>query len=101
MSVILNIKAKPSSRKSYIAIDNAGQLCVCLISAPDHGKANQELVKLLAKQLHITQQQITLLTGHTSRQKRICIVADEYPDTISIMKRLMPNVCLQQRTLFS
>jgi uncharacterized protein YggU (UPF0235/DUF167 family) len=37
------------------------------------GKANETLIEFLAETLGLPQRQITLLAGHTSRQKRLSL----------------------------
>jgi len=37
------------------------------------GKANRALIKFLAKQLSVSPSAVEILSGHTSRQKRVCV----------------------------
>ena len=68
MAIYIQITVIPRSGRQEIKIevkqDTAGLKCY-LKQTPEAGKANQELIKFLAKQLHITQQQITIVTGKT------------------------------------
>lgn len=76
MSLIVDIKVVPSSGKCICKRDRAGMLVCYLKSPPERGLANKELIKYLAKRLNITQQQITIIGGATSRKKRIAFDAD-------------------------
>lgn len=73
MSLVLDLKVVPQSGRAAFCLDKKGGLKCYLKSAPEGGKANEELVKLLAKALKIPQTHITILLGATSRTKRIKI----------------------------
>ena len=76
MALIIEVKAVPSSGKQECKTDKSGTIKCFLKSAPEAGKANAELIKFLSKKLKVAQNQITILTGTTSRKKRIKIEAD-------------------------
>jgi uncharacterized protein len=71
MALILDVKVVPSSGKQKAALDKSGKLKIYLKSPPEGGKANVELIKFLAKALSLTQADITILLGATSRNKRL------------------------------
>ena len=73
MSLIIDIKVVPRSGKSMCKKDKAGTFVCYLKSPPERGLANKELTKYIAKELNITQQQVTIIGGATSRKKRIRI----------------------------
>src|SRR5262249_6432744 len=52
---------------------HAGRLKVAVTQAPEKGKANQALVKLLAELLDIKRSQIALVAGETSHHKKFLI----------------------------
>lgn len=71
MSLVLEIKVIPSSGRQKIVLEQENLLKCYLKSAPEGGKANIELIKYLSKQLNITRNSITIISGATSRKKRI------------------------------
>lgn len=73
MAILLTIKVVPQSGRQEFTIDKSGRLKCYLKSAPEKNRANIELIKLIASQLGITNDQVTILTGHTARTKRIHI----------------------------
>jgi uncharacterized protein (TIGR00251 family) len=75
MALIIEIKVTPSSGRQLCKLDKSGTLKCFLKSPPEQGKANQELVKFLSKSLELAQDQVTILSGHTTRNKRIKIDA--------------------------
>lgn|SRR5437868_4996435 len=73
MALIVEIKVVPSSGRVEIKLDKNGTLKCWLKSAPEQGKANAELLKFLAKSLHVAQDKLLMMSGQTSRNKRIKI----------------------------
>jgi uncharacterized protein (TIGR00251 family) len=76
MPIQLDVKVVPSSGRVGLQMDKSGNFKCYLKSPPEKGKANQELIKLLAKLLHIGQENISIVSGLTSRKKRISIRMD-------------------------
>lgn len=77
IGVTLSVKVKPGASRNSIEKAPDGTLLVRLQARPVEGAANQALVKLLSNALGIRQRDITILSGHRARTKRIWI------DTIS------------------
>lgn len=77
-SLIIPIHALPKSSANRIdgwSIDAQGErwLKVRITSAPEDGKANKALITFLAKQWHIPKSALSLVSGETSRYKRLAI----------------------------
>jgi len=73
MALFIDVKVTPSSGRVTWALDARGGIKCYLKSPPEKGKANRELVSVLAKKLGIPQQDIVIVAGATSRKKRIKI----------------------------
>lgn len=71
--VILPVRAQAGARKNGIIGIHAGRLKVAVTQAPEKGKANDALRRVLASELDIKSSQVTLLSGETSAQKRFLI----------------------------
>lgn len=71
--IALPVRVQPRARKNAVVGTHAGCLKVAVTQAPEKGKANEAIVKVLADGLHIRKQQITLIGGATSRQKTFLI----------------------------
>lgn len=67
------VKVHPSAPKSEIAGFSDGILTVRVAAPPVENKANQELIELLSRALGVSQRSLTILKGHTSRNKLILI----------------------------
>ena len=71
--VILSIQAQPKARKNAITGVHAGRLKVAVTPAPEKGKANGAIIRLLADVLKISRSQIELISGETASAKRLLI----------------------------
>ncbi len=70
------VKVKPNSKSQNIKEEADGSLIVHLKSPPVDGKANDELIKLLAKQFDVPKSNIRIKSGLSSRQKLIEVDID-------------------------
>lgn len=71
MSETVVVRVKPGSRKGPLveAADN-GELTIYVQERAVEGKANEAVVKLLAKHLGVPRSRVALVSGATSRVKR-------------------------------
>lgn len=65
------VKVKPNSQRQAIAESEDGTLTVHLKSSPVDGKANQELIQLLAKTFNVPKSQVRIKSGLSSKIKLI------------------------------
>lgn len=68
---ILTVQVKPNSKRQDIQVADDGRLVVHLKSPPVDGKANVELIKLLAKKYGVPKSRITIKSGVSSRLKQV------------------------------
>lgn len=79
-----SVKVIPKSGRSELKrVGNA--LKAWLHSAPEDGKANEELVRILADKLSIKKSSVTIVTGKTSRNKVVDIVGVTVEDIEKIL----------------
>ncbi len=70
------VKVKPNSKQQKIEEQPDDTLTVYLKSPPVDGKANEELIKLLAEKFNVPKSHIKIKLGLSSRQKLIEIDTD-------------------------
>lgn len=70
---IIAVKVKPNSKQQKIISETDGSLIVYLKSPPVDGKANQELIELLAEKYDVPKSAITIKSGLGSKNKLIMI----------------------------
>jgi uncharacterized protein (TIGR00251 family) len=75
MALIIEVKVVPSAGRNQWKLEPNNRLKYYVKSAPEKGKANNELIMLLAKSLNLPSSAITILSGATSRLKRVKIDA--------------------------
>jgi uncharacterized protein (TIGR00251 family) len=68
-----SVKVKPNSKKQAIVEEEDGSLTVHLKSPPVDGKANQELIEILAKKFDVPKSNITIQMGLSGRKKLVNI----------------------------
>lgn len=71
MAFIFDVRVVPNSGKKGWTLDKSGNLKCYLKSPAEQDKANDELIKNLAKQLGIAQGMVSIVSGMQSRKKRI------------------------------
>jgi len=74
---ILRVKVTPKAKferiKKEMGADGAVLYKIYVTAAPENGKANKAVIKLLAKALNIAKSNLTITHGQTSRKKTIKI----------------------------
>jgi len=65
------VKVKPNSKKQEFKELADGTLAVHLKSPPVDGKANQELIELLADKFNVSKSQVRIKSGLSSKNKLI------------------------------
>lgn len=71
--IILTVKVIPKSSRNEIIGWEENSLRIRIAAVPEKGNANEALIAFLAKTLGIGKTHITLISGTTSRQKRLRI----------------------------
>jgi len=68
---IFRIKVKPNSKNIQVQLQEDGSLLIHLKSPPVDGKANKELITVLAEFLSVKKSQIVIKSGLTSKHKLV------------------------------
>lgn len=72
--MILAVRVIPRSPRSKIDGRRGDAILVRLAAPPVEGAANEALIELLSRKFHVPKRQITIVSGATSRDKRVEIV---------------------------
>lgn len=70
--VTIQLRITPNASTKAIIIEG-GRLLVKLTAPPVEGKANKGLIRFLAKRLGVPPSSISILRGHTSRDKVLLV----------------------------
>ncbi|MHC4877661.1 MAG: DUF167 domain-containing protein [Planctomycetota bacterium] len=71
--VVLPVQAQPRAKKNGVFGSHDGALKVQVTQAPEKGKANETLEKVIAKELGLRKSQVQLLAGATSTRKKFLL----------------------------
>jgi uncharacterized protein (TIGR00251 family) len=69
----IQVKVKPSARISVLTEESPGAWCAHLKSPPVDGKANEELIALVAKQFGCSKSAVSIKSGSSGRTKLVRI----------------------------
>jgi uncharacterized protein (TIGR00251 family) len=82
----IDIKVQPNAKRNEVVRFQNEVLHIKIAAPPVKGRANNELIGFLIKQLGISKNSITLEKGHTSRNKVISVTG---LDRNEVIKRLL------------
>lgn len=69
--IVINVRVVPRAGRSRLAGARGDALLARLQAPPVDGKANEELIDLLATALAVPARAVTIVAGERSRQKRV------------------------------
>ncbi|MBZ8181931.1 MAG: DUF167 domain-containing protein [Oscillatoria sp. PMC 1051.18] len=72
----IQVKVKPNSKNQKIESAADGSLTVRLKSPPRDGKANQELIELLAEKFSVRKCQVRIKSGLSAKNKLVEIESE-------------------------
>ncbi|KAF3361795.1 hypothetical protein PHSC3_001650 [Chlamydiales bacterium STE3] len=87
-SCYLSVKVIPNAPKNQIIGWEDDELKVKITTIPEKGKANDALVRFLAKSLQISPSCLNIVSGLTSRHKRLLINGVSSEQVFSLLKKL-------------
>ena len=70
---ILRVRVKPNARESLLQQQEDGSWLALIASPPVDGKANAELIALVAKQFGVRKAQVDIKSGASGRTKLVRI----------------------------
>ena len=85
ISATLSVRIQPRSSKNGVTRMEDGTLKIRLTAPPVDGAANEALVKFLSEALSVSKSQVEIVTGHTSREKRVKISGMSEADVIHLL----------------
>ena len=71
--VVFAVRVQQGGRRDAILGEHAGALKVSVCAAPDKGKANKAVLALLAEGLGVAKSAVSLVSGETSREKKVFV----------------------------
>lgn len=90
-AILLHIYVQPKASKSKIAGTHDGCLKLAVAAPPVDGKANEEIVKFLARLLGLPGRAISIHSGDKSRKKKVRIEA-AFADVLSRIENILADM---------
>ena len=89
----LFVRVTPNASRDEItdfiqSSDGENRLAIKVRAAPEKGKANKAVIKLLAKLIQVPKSSIAVTSGSTARQKTLRIIGDTNEIILSLEKLL-------------
>lgn len=69
--ILISVRVIPRSSRSCLAGTRGDALLARLVAPPVDGKANDELIDLIAAALGVSARAVSIVAGERSRQKRV------------------------------
>ncbi len=87
--VVLAIMVQPRASNNRLCGVQGDELKVRLTSPPVDGAANKLCGQFLAKLLGCSKSQVSLLSGHKSRHKRLLVTGVAYQQVVQVLEGLL------------
>ena len=71
--VVVSVKVQPNASRDRVVGEHGDQLKIAVTVAPEKGKANKVVIKVLSRLLGVKSSDIEILSGETSRDKKVLI----------------------------
>ncbi len=71
--IVFSVKVQPGTRKDCVVGEWGGRLKLQVTAPPEKGKANEAVVRFLAKCLGIQRSSVSIVSGMTSRDKKVLV----------------------------
>lgn len=85
-SVTFDVRVIPRSSRSEIVGEHDGAIKIKLKSPPVEGAANEELIRLLSRQFDVPLSDVEIISGHTSKAKRVRINSVDRSQIVAVLK---------------
>lgn len=71
--LIVPVQAQPRARRNAVTGVHAGRLKVAVTQAPEKGKANEAIIRVLCEALSLGSAQVSLHSGAAGRVKKVLV----------------------------
>ncbi len=71
--IVIPVKVSAGASRDRVIGEHAGALKLSVSAAPERGKANKAVCELVAKTLGVSRSQVKLVSGETSRDKKLMV----------------------------
>ncbi len=87
--LVLSVRVQPKASKNAVRGVHGEALKIALTAPPVEGAANKALIAFVAKGLGIPKASVAILSGQTSRNKRLLLRIDPGPQSEALQEKLV------------
>jgi uncharacterized protein (TIGR00251 family) len=88
----LLVHVQPGARASRVVGEHGGRLKLAIAAPPVDGRANQQLIELLARRLGVRRALLSIGSGESARDKRVLLRRSEPALSVAaIVEKLQPE----------
>jgi len=85
----LAVRVSPGAARTRVLGEHNGALKIAVSAPPEKGKANKAVIELLSRALGVRKSDVSVVSGETSRDKRICV---KNIATDEVLKRIAASI---------
>jgi len=89
--MLLSLIVQPRASRNALVGIHHGKLKICLTSPPVDNQANEALCRFLAQAFEISKTHVQLLSGQTSRHKKV-LLRGPYPPLLQHLNKLLSEI---------
>ena len=86
--LIIEVNARPGASRCGVIGVSGERLAIGVNARPEKGKANDELIEYLARELRVPRSALLIVRGETARRKTIRIVTHEPARVASRLRQI-------------
>ncbi len=86
--VVVSVKVQPNASKDRVVGEHGDQLKIAVTVAPEKGKANKAVIKVLSRLLGVKSSDMQIISGETSREKKVFIKNITAEDLYKLVSQL-------------
>jgi hypothetical protein len=86
--IVVSVKVQPNASKDRVVGEHADQIKIAVTVAPEKGKANKAVIKVLSQWLGVKSSDIQIISGETSREKKVFIKNITAEDLYKLVSQL-------------
>jgi uncharacterized protein (TIGR00251 family) len=88
---VLAVHVQPGAGRTEV-VGRYGALKLRVAAPPTGNRANDAVVELVAKEFNLSRADVSVISGASSRQKRMRLTGVEVADAARVVDRLLTNV---------
>ena len=97
-AIVLRLHVQPGAGRTSVVGRHGDALKVKVAAPPEHGRANDAVVALVAGITGVKEAQVTLVAGETSRTKRVRVTGIDAEEFAANLDLALANAPLSGRT---